>query len=80
MKGNFHVQFLGEGVAATSPPYPTKSIVGPDLAGATRQLISVGRSFFLGRLVRATWRGSRGRVRGAGRLDDLVLLIDCRRS
>ena len=23
MKGNFHVQFLGEGVAATSPPYPT---------------------------------------------------------
>ena len=24
MKGNFHVQFLGEGVAATSPPYPTR--------------------------------------------------------
>ena len=23
MKGNFHVQFLGEEVAATSPPYPT---------------------------------------------------------
>ena len=23
MKGNFHVRFLGEGVAATSPPYPT---------------------------------------------------------
>lgn len=23
MKGNFHVQFLGEGVTATSPPYPT---------------------------------------------------------
>ena len=23
MKGNLHVQFLGEGVAATSPPYPT---------------------------------------------------------
>ena len=23
MKGIFHVQFLGEGVAATSPPYPT---------------------------------------------------------
>ena len=23
MNGNFHVQFLGEGVAATSPPYPT---------------------------------------------------------
>ena len=23
MKGDFHVQFLGEGVAATSPPYPT---------------------------------------------------------
>src|SRR5207302_9170939 len=22
MKGNFHVQFLGEGVAATPPPYP----------------------------------------------------------
>lgn len=25
MKGNFHVRFLGEGVAATSPPYPTLS-------------------------------------------------------
>ena len=23
MKGNFHVQFLADGVAATSPPYPT---------------------------------------------------------
>src|SRR5258707_11007613 len=22
MRGNFHVQFLGEGVAATPPPYP----------------------------------------------------------
>ena len=25
MKGNFHVQFLGEGVLATAPPYPTTS-------------------------------------------------------
>jgi hypothetical protein len=24
MKGNFHVQFLGEGVAATPPPYPAE--------------------------------------------------------
>src|SRR5437868_765665 len=24
MKGNFHVQFLGEGVAATPPPYPAR--------------------------------------------------------
>src|SRR5271167_3018027 len=24
MNGNIHVQFLGEGVAATSPPYPTR--------------------------------------------------------
>ena len=24
MTGNCHVRFLGEGVAATSPPYPTK--------------------------------------------------------
>jgi hypothetical protein len=24
MKGNFHVRFQGEGVAATSPPYPTR--------------------------------------------------------
>src|SRR5271166_1013971 len=23
MNGNIHVQFLGDGVAATSPPYPT---------------------------------------------------------
>src|SRR5271166_5424603 len=33
MKGNFHVQFLGEGVAATSPPYPTPGrspIIRPD--------------------------------------------------
>ena len=33
MKGNFHVQFLGEGVAATSPPYPTP---GGAIPGATR--------------------------------------------
>ena len=24
MTGNFHVQFLGEGVAATPPPYPAR--------------------------------------------------------
>ena len=29
MKGNFHVQFLGEGVAATSPPYPTGEVAIP---------------------------------------------------
>ncbi len=33
MKGNFHVQFLGEGVAATSPPYPT---LGGRPPGSTR--------------------------------------------
>ena len=38
MKGNFHVQFLGEGVAATSPPYPTgvgnlPGLPGPDHSG-----------------------------------------------
>ena len=33
MKGNFHVQFLGEGVAATSPPYPTPGEQSPGLPG-----------------------------------------------
>ena len=28
MNGNIHVQFLGEGVAVTSPPYPTRSAIG----------------------------------------------------
>lgn len=28
MKGNFHVRFLGEGVTATSPPYPTPNSKG----------------------------------------------------
>ena len=28
MNGNIHVQFLGEGVAATSPPYPTHDLTG----------------------------------------------------
>ena len=36
MKGNFHVQFLGEGVAATSPPYPTPGGPGERSPGATR--------------------------------------------
>ena len=33
MKGNFHVQFLGEGVAATSPPPDPQ---GSNPPGATR--------------------------------------------
>ena len=36
MKGNFHVQFLGEGVAATSPPYPTLQGVIPGSTRLTR--------------------------------------------
>ncbi len=31
MNGNIHVQFLGEGVAATSPPYPTVRYGVPEL-------------------------------------------------
>ena len=39
MKGNFHVQFLGEGVAATSPPYPTPGWATTQVypAGITRK-------------------------------------------
>ena len=36
MKGNFHVQFLGEGVAATSPPYPTGEVAIPPCYPAHR--------------------------------------------
>ena len=36
MKGNFHVQFLGEGVAATSPPYPTGEVAIPPCYPAGR--------------------------------------------
>ena len=54
MKGNFHVQFLGEGVAATSPPYPTPgwattqvypariTLQGPKAAAGSRQPSSHG--------------------------------------
>ena len=33
MNGNIHVQFLGEGVAATSPPYPTSGGQPPGRPG-----------------------------------------------
>ena len=33
MNGNIHVQFLGEGVAATSPPYPTSEGQPPERPG-----------------------------------------------
>src|SRR6266478_8140080 len=29
MKGNFHVQFLGEGAAVTPPPYPARRVWEP---------------------------------------------------
>ena len=48
MKGNFHVQFLGEGVAATSPPYPT-------LGWATTQV-------YPARELRGWWTRKRGGV------------------
>ena len=32
MKGNFHVQFLGEGAAVTPPPYPPRDAVTAFLA------------------------------------------------
>ena len=35
MKGNFHVQFLGEGVAATSPPCPTPGWATPQVYPAS---------------------------------------------
>ena len=39
MKGNFHVQFLGEGVAATSPPYPTREVaIPPQVPTAGREV------------------------------------------
>ncbi len=43
MKGNFHVQFLGEGVAATSPPYPTPWVGNhPGLPGAGTVMLLLG--------------------------------------
>ena len=72
MKGNFHVQFLGEGVAATSPPYPTpgwattqvypahyRGIDWPGLS-ARRTRAGPGPLEDLGRIPRKM--GSRGRV------------------
>src|SRR5208337_3636879 len=46
MKGNFHVQFLGEGVAATSPPYPTGEVAIPPCypAGRCQAVASGGGS------------------------------------
>jgi hypothetical protein len=38
MNGNIHVQFLGEGVAATSPPYPTGEVAIPPCYPACRCL------------------------------------------
>src|SRR3954451_23608960 len=48
MRGNSHVQFLGEGVAVTPPPYPAKgvrSFVRPrpgSLRGGGRELPALG--------------------------------------
>ena len=42
MKGNFHVQFLGEGVAAKSPPYPTLGWATTQVYPA--QLFSAGKN------------------------------------
>jgi len=45
MKGNFHVQFLGEGMAVTSSPYPA---AGRVTTGSTRNriaaLLRIGKS------------------------------------
>jgi hypothetical protein len=38
MKGNFHVRFLGEGVAATSLPYPTQLRRRPFISLPTRSV------------------------------------------
>ena len=42
MKGNFHVQFLGEGVAATSPPYPTPGWATTQVYPAQALIVSTG--------------------------------------
>ena len=65
MKGNFHVQFLGEGVAATSPPYPTGEVAIPPCypAGRLHAVASGGavcaRPDPLVRAVVAGWRVGR---------------------
>src|SRR5208337_2901575 len=62
MKGNFHVQFLGEGVAATSPPYPTGEVAIPPCypAGRCQAVPSGGRA-----RARPDPAGPGGRRRGA---------------
>ena len=57
MKGNFHVQFLGEGVAATSPPYPTPT--ERSAGGNIDCLVSVGDQCRGSgpRLTNPTWAG-----------------------
>ncbi len=35
MQGNLHVRFLGEGVAARSPPYPTRAVGSIPIARST---------------------------------------------
>ena len=52
MKGNFHVQFLGEGMAVTSSPYPA---AGWATAGSTRNRIAAMLRF---RIIRkgVSWR------------------------
>ena len=46
MKGNFHVQFLGEGVAATSPPYPTPGWATTPVYPAREAMSGFGVSSF----------------------------------
>ena len=60
MKGNFHVRFLGEGVTATSPPYPTLRFHGLPGRGCAPRLARFGRRF---RRRPARARRSRGAAR-----------------
>ena len=56
MKGNFHVQFLGEGVAATSPPYPTPGWATTQVYPASKR-----RGFVASCRLGSGWFGERRR-------------------
>ena len=61
MKGNFHVQFLGEGVAATSPPYPTPGWATTQVYPACEAPPPPGARFSSGFTAR-TLQDARGRM------------------
>jgi len=65
MKGNFHVRFLGEGVAAMPLPYPTKQLPVTPVKKARHKMSAAGRAR-ISAAAKARWK--KAKAAGKSRL------------